>query len=170
MWLHYSDKRVYLSELKNKNQRDGRYPSPYNKPKGFWTTREGDDGWYDWCIENEYNLKRLTHAHQVVLDHSDILMIDNINDFDRFSKKYGSPITHEEIRKIIKENVIDWGAVSEKYKGIIISPYRYDRRLLGQHIHSAWYCGWDCASGCIWDMEAIKEINLIHQEEKVELR
>jgi len=53
---------------------------------------------------------------------------------------------------------INWPAVAEKYDGIIIAPYIWQRRLSDNPDHF-WYYGWDCASGCIWNTEVIEEIH-----------
>ena len=50
---------------------------------------------------------------------------------------------------------IDWAEVASKYDGIIISPYQWSLRL---DMEMMWYYGWDCASGCIWNISAIKEL------------
>lgn len=47
---------------------------------------------------------------------------------------------------------IAWTAVADRWDGIIIAPYQWTRRY-----DLAWYYGWDCASGCIWNLDAIDE-------------
>lgn len=46
---------------------------------------------------------------------------------------------------------IDWSAVAAQYGGILIAPYQWKRRL-----ELTWYYGWDCASGCAWDLSLIE--------------
>ena len=48
--------------------------------------------------------------------------------------------------------------------GIIISPYQWDCRLA---LESGWYYGWDCSSGCIWDISCIQDF--IFLEENLEM-
>jgi hypothetical protein len=55
---------------------------------------------------------------------------------------------------------IDWSKVAAKHQGIIIAPYCYARRLT---YHTAWYYGWDCASGCIWDLKAIQSVEVAQE-------
>ena len=49
---------------------------------------------------------------------------------------------------------INWRTVAEQYQGIVINPYLWERRLDGPV--SDWYYGWDCASGCFWDLSSIQ--------------
>lgn len=50
---------------------------------------------------------------------------------------------------------MNYGKVAEKYGGIEITPYLWEKRL-----NSMWYYGWDCASGCVWDRSAVTGIRL----------
>jgi hypothetical protein len=50
---------------------------------------------------------------------------------------------------------IEWRKVAERFDGIIIAPYIWQRRL---DLESSWYYSWDCASGCIWNASAVREI------------
>lgn len=43
--------------------------------------------------------------------------------------------------------------VRQDYAGIEISPYQYECRF-----ELTWYYGWDVASGCVWDKEAIRAV------------
>lgn len=50
---------------------------------------------------------------------------------------------------------VNWPLIATRWDGIIIAPYqwscRYDDRTF-------WYYGWDCASGCIWNLHAITDV------------
>ena len=50
---------------------------------------------------------------------------------------------------------MNYAKVAENYGGIEVTPYIWEKRL-----DSMWYYGWDCASGCVWHRDAIKEIQL----------
>lgn len=50
---------------------------------------------------------------------------------------------------------IDWQAVASDHDGIIISPYNWPARH-----EMIWYYPWDCASGCIWNADAITSITI----------
>ena len=58
---------------------------------------------------------------------------------------------------------INWPAVAERYGGILITPYQWSHRM---SLH--WYCGWDCASGCVWDLSQIKSVELLAEVMEVE--
>ena len=49
--------------------------------------------------------------------------------------------------------MLDFLKVMDEYDGIIIAPYQYSCRLMNSS--TAWYYGWDCASGCIWNLGCI---------------
>ena len=55
---------------------------------------------------------------------------------------------------------MDWGYLATQYQGLIIAPYLWDLRLFGP----AWYYGWDCASGCIWDLTAVESFSLVSSD------
>ncbi|RYE19920.1 MAG: hypothetical protein EOP45_11870 [Sphingobacteriaceae bacterium] len=48
---------------------------------------------------------------------------------------------------------IDWTSLATDYDGILISPYQYCMRL-----RYLWFGGWDCASGCIWNLSCIDSL------------
>lgn len=128
------------------------------KPGGFWVSVEGNgDGWSDWCRDEQFSLDRLTYPHEVTLAASArILRITTPGGIYAFTAKYGTdrfPMGLE----------IDWARVAETYQGILITPYQWSCRL-GDG--SAWYYGWDCASGCIWDLAAIDSIRVIEPSRK----
>ena len=72
------------------------------------------------------------------------------NEFDKYVRRLG----REPYRYVYQ---IRWEEVKTLWDGIIISPYNWKCR----HSPSTeWYYGWDCASGCIWNVEAIKNYKL----------
>ena len=64
-----------------------------------------------------------------------------------------------------KNRCIAWEKVAAKYDGLIITPYIWQRRM-----ELNWYYTWDCASGCIWNVRAIKDIRLIETVESKETK
>lgn len=151
---HYSYRAV--EKLYNKIQRD----DADFKPKGFWVSCEDfETTWRDWCEGEEFNLHRLTHVHDVKLKrNAKLLHIKNAKGIDSFTEEYkardgkfGGDLNRTGM-------FIDWARVAARYQGIIIAPYLWERRL---HVGTSWYYGWDCASGCIWDVSAIQEVKLI---------
>lgn len=51
-----------------------------------------------------------------------------------------------------------WEEISSQCDGIMIAPYQWDMRL---HTLFFWYYGWDCSSGCIWNLDCIEEFKLL---------
>jgi hypothetical protein len=130
------------------------------KPLGFWVSVEDDpeEGWKSWCVNAEYELESLAHEYEVIIEpNSNILIIDSTEKIISFSEKFRADSIEFGSENCFR---IDWINVKKEYQGIIISPYRWDCRLNPLTI---WYYGWDCASGCIWDLECIEEFKLISE-------
>lgn len=121
------------------------------KPFGLWYSVEGTgEGWSDWCRAEEFCDTDAQVAHAIALDMSRVLVIDNGIDLRAFEREYHRPhpVTTGLVSWIYH---IDWALVAARYGGIEIAPYQW------QHRHNAmWYYGWDCASGCVWDIDAIR--------------
>lgn len=129
---------------------------PHFKPYGLWVSVDaGSIGWPDYVEAEQGDHRwRLHVVHDVRLaPDARILLIATVEDFDAFAGLYGR--TERQVPSDY-HMYIDWTAVAEAYQGIVIAPYRYDRRLDG----GLWYYGWDCASGCIWDADAIAAITV----------
>lgn len=162
MWLKYDDKPIDLSSFKYVEQ-EGRL-SEYTKPRGCWITDDTEQCWREWCLSENYGADGLTHKHEVVLDESRILILRSAWEMDAFTGQYavdrywGGP----DERKYC-DKCIDWREVAKAHTGIIITPYQWSRRLEPY----SWYYGWDCASGCIWEPSAIREIKLIEIDHEV---
>lgn len=148
--LHYSDNIV---EAVYSRAQSGK-PSWHRKPSGFWVTVEGEDGWSEWCKENNFHEDSLAVCHEVILcDSHNVLYIHDALGIDDFTEKYGFPDYG-----LHGSRAIDWSRVADDYQGIVIVPYIWSRRLGGG---ADWYYGWDCASGCIWDASAIQSISVV---------
>lgn len=120
------------------------------KPKGLWVSVKGNNDWKEWCTSEGFGLARLTHPHRVILaPDANILRITNAAEIDTFTEQYALP-TH-----YLSRYEANWKLVAERYDGIIIAPYIWERRM---SMVSAWYYSWDCASGCIWKAEAVMKI------------
>lgn len=125
---------------------------PNGKPIGLWVSVEGEDDWKSWCEAEEFNLTALAYPHEVILNpEANILRMMTALEIDVFSVQYRKPCDYS------SRNDIDWLAVAKDYQGVIIAPYIWQRRLSE---HTLWYYGWDCASGCIWDVEAIESMEV----------
>lgn len=130
----------------------GNDPFPM-KPKGLWVTPLVEANWEEWCRSEQFGLERLRFRHRLIL-HSDanVLWIKTESQLDEFTKKYTEqPPDHMSFMR----GFIDWQTVTEKYQGLLITPYLWSRRLDSD---SFWYYGWDCASGCIWSPNAFASV------------
>jgi hypothetical protein len=136
-----------------------------DKPRGLWVSVDGEDDWKSWCENESFDLDGLKHAHRVVLtEDANVLHIADAQQFLGFVEQYSVPDpTWEERLNIPNYDyvAIDWIKVADEYDGIIIAPYRWEFRL-----SFMWYYGWDCASGCIWNLKVIKDFELYELQEK----
>lgn len=125
-------------------------PRMYGKPEGFWVSVEGKDDWPSWCEGESFRIDELAHRAPVIIrPESNVLWLQpgSINSFDREFRvewQWGP-------EKQWTDRAIDWRAVAGLYDGIVIAPYSWHHRLA-----LSWYYTWDCASGCIWNLDAIE--------------
>lgn len=144
--IHYS-KEALPKQLRAMNVREH---SRFAKPGGLWFSVEGQDDWYSWCQSENFNLENLKYQTQIIFKpNARILHLKSVYDIRKFTEDY---VPHD---VPLHYAVPDWERVSKTYRGIIIAPYQWDCRLADW---SFWYYGWDCASGVVWDLDAIKEL------------
>lgn len=150
--LHYAAE-PFSGPILSREQRDR--ISTHEKPRGLWVSVEGEDDWPAWCRGERFRLDGLTHVHEVALaPGARVLRLASAFEIDAFTAQYARPFrlgTYE-------CQGIDWRAVASDHQGLIIAPYIWSRRLDGG---ANWYYGWDCASGCIWDAEAVASVALL---------
>jgi hypothetical protein len=130
---------------------DGRPVEDTGKPHGLWLSVDGD-----WQEFRESSMMRIGQGFwgakqtEFEVDLSRCLVISSVREIDRFDKEYVArnlpPGGYSHFR-------VDWRPLREEYAGIVIAPYIWDRRLVSPV--SDWYYGWDCASGCIWDLSIV---------------
>lgn len=129
------------------------------KPHGLWVSVEGEDDWRAWCESEGFRDLAKQVAHEIVLaDDANILWVDTAAAMTAFHAEY-------RVKKDCgrwKEWRIDWPRVARRHSGIVIAPYQWHHRLHGEL--SGWYYTWDCASGCIWDAEAIVDVKVMAPE------
>lgn len=121
-----------------------------NKPIGLWYSIEGNgDGWSDWCRAENFRDTSTQINHTLDVDLSQMCVLSNADDIRAFTKRY----TARDPR--IPLDAIDWTTVATQYAGIEISPYcnPYYWKL---RLTMFWYYSWDCASGCVWDINAVR--------------
>lgn len=124
-----------------------------DKPNGLWYSVEED--WLRWCTDNEYESDRLEVRHTLDVDLTRIKVIRTIEELDAFSDEHGVPYVfyNSRIDSVPVIYTIRWAVVAAQYAGVEIAPYLWERRLDGR---TRWYYTWDCASGCVWDLSAVK--------------
>ena len=133
--------------------------SSIGKPNGLWYGC--GNSWIEWCLAEDFGLG-WKYIHEIEIDVNKIKLIDNVADFDLFSEKFGlhdeyySHFVNQSFRT--RYDYIDWKCLeSLGFMGIEINPYLWERRLN----NGMWFYGWDCASGCIWNAKAVKNVKLI---------
>lgn len=121
----------------------------YAKPEGFWVSVLGEDDWPSWCRAEQYAVDLLAFEHEVTLaTDAKILTLETPDAIRTFHGAYG-----------LGSWSVDWAGVAERYDGIIIAPYQWSLRLNGP----SWYYGWDVASGCIWNLDAITDVRVMER-------
>jgi hypothetical protein len=134
---HYAGSPVTL-EPRRYEQR------PDLKPAGFWVSV--GSGWADWCEGEEFRTENLVHTYRVrLVPDANVLTIGDVDGLDGFTD------THQ-----LDRYHLDWPKVAANHQGVVIAPYQWSRRF--EHL---WYYGWDCASGCIWDLSAIADVTVL---------
>lgn len=160
--VHYTDREFELKPLKY-DQAELNWQA---KPNGLWVSVEGDYDWKSWCEGENFRTEHLAKEYEVILKkNAKILYIRTPEEILSLSKEYPfirPQWDNPEGRRICETYEVDWNKVKEKYQGIIIAPYQWKCRL---HLDCNWYYGWDCASGCIWDLTCIKEFKLRESNE-----
>lgn len=132
-------------------------PTTFGKPVGFWVSVEGEDDWQSWVTDN-MNADRLAHRSDVALaGTANILRIESTVGIDSLTARFAVQTEYDR-RWNWREHdrrkwPIDWRLVAAQFDGVIIAPYCWSRR----NSHD-WYYGWDCASGCIWNLSAIASV------------
>lgn len=132
-------------------------PSLFAKPAGLWVSVEGEQDWPAWCRDAGFAVDALALAYEVKLRESAHLRrISSAEAMDQFHEEFAVPTDLDPRHEPgLYESGIDWSAVAQRYDGLVIAPYIWSRRLGAP---CSWYYVWDCASGCIWNLSAIKSV------------
>ncbi len=127
------------------------YEQSFIKPIGFWVSV--DNSWEKWCKYSRGPLGK--YCYEVFFDSSRILSITGVEQLVEFIE--GSRVFED-------KEFPDWSVLAEKYDGIFI--YNYEeiqeeiyRRYTPEYVW--WFYGWDCSSGCIWNVDAIKNVKSV---------
>lgn len=152
--FHFSD--TIIAAVHSTEQRDWWRK---DKPSGLWVSVEGNgDGWSDWCASEDFGIGAVPHVVHLHPE-ANILRIANGAELIAFHREFHIPSGN----RFREGREIDWITVAKRWQGIIIAPYVWSARL---SVETAWYYGWDCASGCIWDAAAVDDILAIPVPEK----
>jgi hypothetical protein len=162
--IHYSDKPLECPRGT---------PDPGNKgrPNGLWVSV--GDAWlidqYERWRENPCGFgsahypHQFKHANEIILaDTGNILVISDETDFRSFNDRYSE---HRPTPTEQQARGIPWSSVRKRYQGIIIAPHL---EVMAQRAtadgwslpvaESYWYYTWIVASGCLWDVSVIEDI------------
>lgn len=132
------------------------------KPFGLWVSDDSDFGWKEWCEGEEFKLDSFSHRTKITIkNENNIYFLRTLKEMKKFNGAFSVPL--EEIYPDMKRHFdnkyriryIDWSKVKDTYGGLVISPYQHFFRLDPDYM---WYCSWDCASGCIWDLNNIDTV------------
>lgn len=122
------------------------------KPSGLWLSDESwDCCWSNWCEGESFNIEKLAHKSTFRVDTDGVLVLKTPRDVILFTRAYALANPTRVYMNM------DWPRLTKEHKGLIITPYQWSLRLK-QGVE--WYYGWDCASGCIWDLSCLKEVKL----------
>ena len=137
---HYSCKIIEYLDNMNYKQNIG------FKPTGLWYSIEGD--WEIWCRNNNFRTNDLKYKYLIDFDILKIINIFNEKNLIDFHNEF-------KIKTSIYFDNVNWLEVSQKYSGFEISNFPNKIRN-----NFNWLYGWDCSSGCIWDINIIKSFEL----------
>lgn len=154
--IHYTKEKIKLLKPIDFDSLE----EPLMKPEGLWVSIEDGWGWKEWCKDSNFALDHFEYAYKIhLMNDANILHLKTAKEVFAFGeefrcKKFPGFPDDPEFKRLLEYSVlyIDWKKIAQQYQGLIIAPYQWDCRL--DH-KSSWYWGWDCSSGCIWDIEAI---------------
>ena len=132
------------------------------KPSGLWVdapTSIQDKSWREFV--NETGVRDASVRYEVKLNKdAKIALLSSKLDMITFTEEFGirSTIPISSVTGFSEITLINWEIVSTQYQGILVSPYIYEVK---DDLRYYWYRGWDIASGCIWDLNAISKFELI---------
>jgi len=127
------------------------------KPRGLWLSVDGEQDWPTWCRDNEFRDDN-AFMHRAVITlkpDAEVLFLQCEREVLEFTERYGyNPLPGHELLADTGM-FIDWIRVAQEWHGLMVPTYLWSMRM---HHRTSWYYGWDCASGCIWNPEAIDNV------------
>lgn len=179
--IHYSpsiiqklEKRAYYETMQFNPT------SAFGKPCGLWVSCEPGHTWEKWCIDNDFRLEHLSYRYRVRLKRkANVLRIKTAKELVDFTEKYKYCPIKSALPGLVNERGFDfhkhslesgmairWDIIMKEYSGILIAPFQTRATScffrLGHGV--TWYHGWDCASGCIWDISAIHRFDFLEHK------
>lgn len=137
--------RIHNSEtpIKRLKKRFVEQTNISNKPEGFWYGI--NFSWFEFCRKSELGGWIGNFNYLVDTSQANILKLYSEAKMLEFTERYNDG--HG-----IFTTFIDWVEVSKYYDGIEISKYFPH---LANDSRTNWFHGWDCASGCIWNLKNV---------------
>lgn len=137
------------------------------KPNGLWYSC--GVSWYNFCLDNEFGdwcVYKDCNVYQLEIDKSKILSINTIPKLIKFHNKYKETKNKITKNKITKTNheYIKWNEVYKEYYGIHFCPFlktKFRKETNYMQSKLLWYLSIDVDSGCIWNINAIKNFKNI---------
>ena len=119
------------------------------KPLGLWFEVVGDYDWKWWCkSEMPEWMESFKYVYKIIFnENAKILRLTNDSEVLNLNKKYPGYLDYP-----------DWVQIAREYGGIEIAPYSWELRF---NKNCGWYYTWDCASGCLWNKNAVKDLILL---------
>lgn len=157
--IHFTVNPIESLETREYNQKDLAWQA---KPNGLWFSIEGLNApnnicWKEWCKSENFRTYALAFSYEIILkEDANILHLKTSKEIVDFTNKY--PLKSRDWEPEHDTYQLQWDEVKKKYQGIIIAPYNWECRL---EMTTCWYYGWDCSSGCIWDIDCIKEFKFL---------
>lgn len=143
---HYHRTPVVLNRSEVYEQKTG------PKPNGLWVSVDGEMDWKAFCQGENFRTERLATRHKVTL--APDASIWYIQEPSHFNGVPAQPLLST--MPNLKFD-IPWKRIAQDWQGVIIAPYQWGLRMAPGF---EWYYGWDCASGCIWDLSAIDKFEV----------
>jgi hypothetical protein len=161
-FIHYSCEQ--LTEVKDWTQ-DGSDEGGI-KPDGLWFSvirdQDGSDSWRDHCKASGKTLQ--PYRTELLLNKETVLWVQTDAKVDEVAKEYGylrPPPKIPNPARNYPSTAIRWKRLARNYGGIVV--------VIGPHCseyarqESLWYSTWDCASGCVWKANAVRELRPLPQ-------
>lgn len=129
-----------------------------DKPQGLWFSYPNiDDSWTGFCLRGliDWIDPDKCTIYRIDIHEDKIYYINTITELEYFHNHYN------------KKGFPEWNLlVQEGWSGVFFETmysYLESENILHQEIMS-WYKTWDCVSGCIWNMNAIKNTEILYKK------